>query len=790
MATTVPPTTPLPSDPTSPTTSAPVSPSLTPSSDPVSDTTPPVTSPPVTSPPVTSPPTSPPVTSPPSSPPVTSPPTSDPPTSPPVSNPPTTDGGSVPPTTDSTTPTPTSDTASATPSVISTPVTTVIQTSVVQTSADGQIFTTVIQTSSVLPPGSTITAAPNTNNTSSSSSNTGAIVGGVVGGIAGLALIVGALVWWRRRQNRFKEFEFDGNFDPDRFTSAGAGGLGGGALGAGAAGLGGGGGKGGGRTGTGTLPNISVDDGDGFGGPAMAGVAGAGALAGAGLAGRGDRRSNGNIYANGGGNGQGNGYPNPSSYNNQGRNGGIEDEDDGMGGRLGGTAIGGGVVTPFVLGRPGPGPGPGGRQQSIPVGGYFPSSNMSEKQRLMLAQQQQQQNLQRHPQNLAANHPNLPNPYGTYGGAGGPGVYPSPPPTSVSPTTATFSNEGSGFNAYDGYPTSNDHSSSAGTSDGGRSNAMARNAAMSALGAGAAAGGGRGYEETESNYSTSVSGYGNSSSQGQPLSVGQVTEKQREAMASYTGGGSGGGRMVANPDEDAPQGSATQHPNASHVLVHHDGGRVPQAQNSGGDVDEIPPTYDSIGDETRRGPRTFHAIVGINSQPRSSVKSKFKVPELLIPKPPGSAGRNYNLQHAMGLSDKREAHLFIVKKVQTACCNEKRINEQDQLVLHELIASLSSIYAYIRAIFLAAVRERVAGRRYEYDSGGGDKNRPNLGDWVPGSSDDESGDESKDDDGDDGDEELDLIEQKYLRLVAIMTPVYEISLKEAQRYIGYRATNH
>ena len=70
----------------------------------------------------------------------------------------------------------------------------------------------------------------------------------------------------------------------------------------------------------------------------MAGVAGAGALAGAGLAGRGDRRSNGNIYANGGGNGPGNGYPNPSPYNNQGRSGGIEDEDDGMGGRLGGTA--------------------------------------------------------------------------------------------------------------------------------------------------------------------------------------------------------------------------------------------------------------------------------------------------------------------------------------------------------------------------------------------------------------------------------------------------------------------
>ncbi|KAG5219908.1 hypothetical protein IMY05_C4724000200 [Salix suchowensis] len=277
---------------------------------------------------------------------------------------------------------------------------------------------------------------------------------------------------------------------------------------------------------------------------------------------------------------------------------------------------------------------------------------MSEKQRMMLAQQQQQQNLQQHPQNFAANHPNLPSPYGSYG-AGGQGVHLSPPPTSTStsPTTATFSNEGSGFNAYEGYPTSNDHSSSAGTSDGSRSNAMARNAAMGALGAGVGAAavggagaGGRGNEETESNYSTNVSAYG-------PVVVGGPGHRQAAR-------GDGGvywrrverGRVVANPDEDdvnfpwlaficravsrvmmkiisvhhllsylrsfhplslfdpsdpdsnpsrfvlfaAPRGPATQRTNASHVLVHHDGGRVPQAQNTGGDVDEIPPTYESI----------------------------------------------------------------------------------------------------------------------------------------------------------------------------------------------------
>ncbi|KAF9494745.1 hypothetical protein BDN71DRAFT_937684 [Pleurotus eryngii] len=36
------------------------------------------------------------------------------------------------------------------------------------------------------------------------------------------------------------------------------------------------------------------------------------------------------------------------------------------------------------------------------------------------------------------------------------------------------------------------------------------------------------------------------------------------------------------------------------------------------------------------------------SQPQSRAGSKVKVLKHLIPKPPGSAGRNYNLQHAMG----------------------------------------------------------------------------------------------------------------------------------------------
>ncbi|KAG5219907.1 hypothetical protein IMY05_C4724000100 [Salix suchowensis] len=81
-------------------------------------------------------------------------------------------------------------------------------------------------------------------------------------------------------------------------------------------------------------------------------------------------------------------------------------------------------------------------------------------------------------------------------------------------------------------------------------------------------------------------------------------------------------------------------------------------------------------------------------KPQSRADSKVKVLKHLIPKPPVSAGRNYNLQHAMGLSDTREAYLSIMKRVRIACSEHpdirKRINRQNQLVLYRLIASVNA----------------------------------------------------------------------------------------------------
>jgi len=89
-------------------------------------------------------------------------------------------------------------------------------------------------------------------------------VGGVVGGVVALALL-GVLIWFllKRAKQRRVEKEFDGNFDPDRFTRPAPGDEGG------------------------TLPNV-----------------------------------------------------------------GPTDDDDGVGGRLGASAMGGGVISPYALYQP------------------------------------------------------------------------------------------------------------------------------------------------------------------------------------------------------------------------------------------------------------------------------------------------------------------------------------------------------------------------------------------------------------------------------------------------------
>ncbi|KAL0575539.1 hypothetical protein V5O48_006439 [Marasmius crinis-equi] len=109
------------------------------------------------------------------------------------------------------------NTSSSSETTVSTPVTTVIQTTVITTS-DGQVFSIVFKTSPTTPPGSVITASAPASSTSST--NTGAIVGGVVGGVAGVAILSLLLVWWRKRWRKRTDLDrFDGNFDPDRVVA-------------------------------------------------------------------------------------------------------------------------------------------------------------------------------------------------------------------------------------------------------------------------------------------------------------------------------------------------------------------------------------------------------------------------------------------------------------------------------------------------------------------------------------------------------------------------------------------
>ncbi|KAJ6520033.1 hypothetical protein C8R45DRAFT_45037 [Mycena sanguinolenta] len=112
--------------------------------------------------------------------------------------------------------TPSSTPSSTTPpssTILTAPSTTTSESTMIGTS-DGQTFTTIIEITSIIPPGSTVSASTST---PPPTSHTGAIVGGVIGGLAFLT-VVGGVIFWFHRRSRYRS-EFDGNFDPARVTS-------------------------------------------------------------------------------------------------------------------------------------------------------------------------------------------------------------------------------------------------------------------------------------------------------------------------------------------------------------------------------------------------------------------------------------------------------------------------------------------------------------------------------------------------------------------------------------------
>ncbi|KAJ7582070.1 hypothetical protein C8J56DRAFT_956793 [Mycena floridula] len=193
----------------------------------------------------------------------------------------------------STTAPPSSTSAGASQTVVLSQSSAVVITSDSVFTTDGQVRTTHIVVTTTFAPGSVITNKTTIN----SKSHTGAIVGGVVGGIVALAIIILAAVCLLRRERQKRlEKTFDGNFDPDRTTTT---------------------------TGpASTYGAASTYGGSSVGPGSVYGAAGAGAA--------GDRLVRRNHTGNG-------------TL--------LEEEDDGMGGRLNGTSVGGGIVTPFVLGQ-------------------------------------------------------------------------------------------------------------------------------------------------------------------------------------------------------------------------------------------------------------------------------------------------------------------------------------------------------------------------------------------------------------------------------------------------------
>ncbi|KAL1719998.1 hypothetical protein EV715DRAFT_289852 [Schizophyllum commune] len=147
--------------------------------------------------------------------------TSDPPSS-------STTASSQPPsTTQNTSPSSTGDASptSRTETSSEAPVTTVIQTTIVQTS-NGELHTslaTITSTADTALGTGSGSSGSSSNGSGGGKSHTGAIVGGVVGGVVGLALLALLGLWAFRRYRKQKRLEdfFDGNFDPDRVVAGG-----------------------------------------------------------------------------------------------------------------------------------------------------------------------------------------------------------------------------------------------------------------------------------------------------------------------------------------------------------------------------------------------------------------------------------------------------------------------------------------------------------------------------------------------------------------------------------------
>lgn len=212
----------------------------------------------------------------------------------------------------------------------------------------------------------------------------------------------------------------------------------------------------------------------------------------------------------------------------------VNDEgDDGMGGRLNGTSIGGGVVTPFVLGQQAHQHGPG----QHPYGGS------------------QQQQMQQYYNAV----PGSPPPPSQYGGTSETGGYSS--------TTASYY-PAAHQNMPNPYPAT--HQSMHNPHD-----------YPAALMPGMMQHNGRPPSPTAT---------GSTSTATNPTSLTSTRiAKEREALGQAASGG--GGFALANPD--APSSSARPaSANRNSVVVHQDAGRIPEEERA--DPSEIPPTYDSI----------------------------------------------------------------------------------------------------------------------------------------------------------------------------------------------------